>query len=105
MINSVSKNPEQAMAMLVILSAVSISSAEISYTDDSLAQKLIAKAATEKNMLTENYKKVLTGKIKEFGKESDDEFVKNLVKGTSGNPKDTSVKTLFYFSYSINYWA
>ena len=27
------------------------------------------------------------------------------LKGTSGNPKDTSVKTLFYFNYSINYWA
>jgi hypothetical protein len=25
--------------------------------------------------------------------------------GTSGNPKDTSVKTLFYFNYSINCWA
>jgi restriction system protein len=28
-----------------------------------------------------------------------------FLKGTSGNPKDTSVKTLFYFNYSINYWA
>ena len=28
-----------------------------------------------------------------------------LLKGTSGNPKDTSVKTLFYFNYSINCWA
>jgi hypothetical protein len=27
------------------------------------------------------------------------------IKGTSGNPKDTSVKTLFYFNYSINCWA
>jgi hypothetical protein len=27
------------------------------------------------------------------------------LKGTSGNPKDASVKTLFYFNYSINYWA
>ena len=28
-----------------------------------------------------------------------------FIEGTSGNPKDTSVKTLFYFNYSINYWA
>jgi hypothetical protein len=28
-----------------------------------------------------------------------------LMMGTSGNPKDTSVKTLFYFNYSINCWA
>ncbi|MEI6872434.1 MAG: hypothetical protein WCL08_09150, partial [Verrucomicrobiota bacterium] len=28
-----------------------------------------------------------------------------VLQGTSGNPKDTSVKTLFYFNYSINCWA
>ena len=95
MIGRLKTNPGEAMGMMVALSGVTLSSAEISYTDESLAQKLMTKAAKEENVSVEKFKGGLIEKLKESQKKSQDQFAKGLVKPLSEfieKPRKISIK-------------
>lgn len=95
MIGKVQDSPREAMSMLMALSGITLSSAQISYTDGSLAQRLMTKAAKEQNVSIERFKSGLVEKLKAVEKESEDEFVRGLVKPLSdfiAQPGKISIK-------------
>jgi hypothetical protein len=80
MFGKVQQDPGQAMGLLLALAGATLKSAEISYVDESLAQKLMAKAAKEGEVSLEKFKSEWIEKVKASGEESKDEFVKGMVK-------------------------
>ena len=95
MIDKIKNNPSDAMGMFVALTTATLSSAEFSYTDESLAEKLMTKAAKEEKESIEKFKGGLIEKVKASGRESEDEFVKGLVKPLSdfiATPRKISLK-------------
>lgn len=79
-IAKIKSDPTAAMGVVATMMGSTLNSAQISYVDESLAQKLMLIGAKNEETSVEEYKSGIIEQVKRATSESEDEFVKSLAK-------------------------